>query len=472
MALSNPALFVTLILCVVVFASIEAAKEKKKSTKIVQTSSASAPSAGWFGGSQASPGDDAIRTSCEEVEDFVVNVRRELHRFPELMYKETKTSAYIQSKLKELDVNFSPGWAVNTKTDRITGPGGTGIVATIGTGTSPVVLLRADIDALPIHEEVESDIKSQTDGQMHACGHDGHTAMLLGAAKVLKVLEASGKIKGTVKLMFQPAEEGGAGGKRMVEEGVLEDEPKVDMAFGIHLWPALPSGTVGGKPGVVLAACDRFEIMISGVGGHAAMPHLVVDPIVAQSALVSSLQTIVSRKLSPLESGVVSVTKIEGGSAFNVIPGAVTLWGTVRSLSTESLQKLIKSVEDISTGIAQTHGCNATVRWSPDYYPPTMNDDDLWFGLGEKVASKVAANGEVTPTNPTMGAEDFGFIAQSVPSNFYLLGQSSEKMKTDWNLHHPKFTMDETVLKRGVELHVRSALEGLAMLAKNKKSEF
>ena len=231
MALSNPALFVTLILCVVVFASIEAAKEKKKSTKIVQTSSASAPSAGWFGGSQASPGDDAIRTSCEEVEDFVVNVRRELHRFPELMYKETKTSAYIQSKLKELDVNFSPGWAVNTKTDRITGPGGTGIVATIGTGTSPVVLLRADIDALPIHEEVESDIKSQTDGQMHACGHDGHTAMLLGAAKVLKVLEASGKIKGTVKLMFQPAEEGGAGGAAARGPGRL---PSAALSGGVR----------------------------------------------------------------------------------------------------------------------------------------------------------------------------------------------------------------------------------------------
>ncbi|GMH62558.1 hypothetical protein TL16_g03498 [Triparma laevis f. inornata] len=456
--LKNTALCVLLLALIVLCGAAVKNKKDKTVIKPTSTSAANTPSSGWFTGPQSPSGDDEIREICENVEDFVVNIRRELHKFPELMYKEIKTSAYIQEVLTDLDVQFSPGWGLNTKTDRITGHGGTGIVAQIGTGSSPVVLLRADIDALPITEEIASNIKSQNEGRMHACGHDGHTAMLLGAAKVLKGME--GSFEGTVKLMFQPAEEGGAGGKRMVEEGVLLDSPKVDLAFGIHLWPALPSGTVGGKPGVVLAACDRFEILISGVGGHAAMPHLVVDPVVAQASIISSLQTIVSRKLSPLESGVVSVTKIEGGSAFNVIPGAVTMWGTVRSLTDEALRKLMGSVEDITKGIAETHGCNATVRWSPDYYPPTVNDDELWFNLGEKVASKVADSGAITPTNPTMGAEDFGFIAQSVPSNFYLLGQSSSTVKTDWNLHHPKFTMDETVLKRGVELHVRSALDG------------
>merc|ERR1711871_514868 len=264
------------------------------------------------------------------------------------------------------------------------------------------------------------------------------------------------------------AEEGGAGGKRMRDEGILEMEPKVERAFGLHLWPGLPSGVIGGKSGVVLAACDRFQILIHGVGGHAAMPHLTSDPIVASAAMVTGFQTIISRNLSPLDSGVVSVTKLEGGSAFNVIPSGVTMWGTVRALSTEMLVKIMKRVETVGEDIAKSYGCNITVTWSPDFYPATVNDKDLWDNFASGIAAKVSETKEYVEISPTMGAEDFGFIAERVPSAFYLLGQGSAP-GTDYGLHHPMFSIDESVLKKGVELHVRSALESLEDLWKERE---
>lgn len=206
---------------------------------------------------------------------WVVEARRELHRTPELLFDEVKTSAKIAQVLTALNVNYTTGWAVNTKRAAlaakgfVSGAGGTGIVAQIGTGQEPCVLLRADIDGLPIHEGIESPWKSEEPGKMHACGHDGHAAMLLGAAAVLKRRE--GEIKGTIRLIWQPAEEGGAGGKRMVEEGVLSLAPKPSAAFGFHQWPFLPLGAIGGRPGPMLAATELFDIVVSGVGGHAAM---------------------------------------------------------------------------------------------------------------------------------------------------------------------------------------------------------
>ena len=210
-----------------------------------------------------------------EQQDWVVQTRRELHRTPELLFDEKKTSAKIAQVLTALNVNFTSGWAKNTKRAElaakgfVSGEGGTGIVAQIGSGKEPCVLLRADIDGLPIHENIESPWKSTEKGKMHACGHDGHAAMLLGAAAVLKRRES--EIKGTIRLIWQPAEEGGAGGKRMVEEGVLSMEPKPQAAFGFHQWPFLPLGSIGGRPGPMLAATELFDIVVSGVGGHAAM---------------------------------------------------------------------------------------------------------------------------------------------------------------------------------------------------------
>jgi amidohydrolase len=408
---------------------------------------------------------DEIHTRAANLTDFLVATRRTLHAHPELMYNEAETSAVVQARLREMDISFSTGWAHNKNPEIHPGKGGYGIVADIGTGGPPCVLLRADMDALPIFERTVGvdDFKSKIDGNMHACGHDGHTTMLLGAAKILKSMEHS--LNGTVRLMFQPAEEGGAGGKRMREEGVLEVLPKPQYAFGMHVWPNFPSGAIAGRPGPLLAACERFEILVSGVGGHAAMPHQTIDPIVTASAIVMNLQTIVSRTLSPLESGVCSITKIEAGDAFNIIPAAAIMRGTVRALSTETLLLLRDRVEHIVQHTAATHGCNVTVTFSPDYYPPTVNDPVLYETFAKAVGGLVSEEGYVRDTEPTMGAEDFSFLAETIPSAFFFLGQGSGvDPPTNYGLHHPHFALDESVMPRGVELHVNLALRALRKL--------
>ncbi len=407
--------------------------------------------------------------------DQLILLRQLLHRNPELMYQEAMTSEIIKSFLTKHNIKYTSSWGKNTRQSRIPGEGGHGVVATIGTGNPPCLLLRADIDALPILEVPNPSteaFKSRNHGEMHACGHDGHTSMLLVAASELQKLSDQGLVNGTIRVMFQPAEEGGAGGKRMREEGVLEMEPVVERAFGMHLWPTLPSGAVGGRAGVMLAACDRFVVEISGVGGHAAMPHLVQDPILAMSGVIQGFQSIVSRRTSPLDAAVVSVTKVDGGSAFNVIPELVEVWGTIRSLSTEGLLELKADVEVTAKRSAAAYGCNVTVTWSPDFYPATVNDPDLWESFASGVGASVADGGRITNIDPTMGAEDFSFVAEAVPSAFFLLGQGSGKDPvTSYGLHHPQFSIDEDVLVKGVELHMRLAMEGLADLWREREEK-
>lgn len=421
----------------------------------------------------ASPSNATSQLLKEDIHDrawqlmeFLRGTRRTLHRHPELMYNEKETSAYVQSVLQQLDIPYTTGWGVNTVPDVIPGPGGYGIVADIGTGRDPCVLLRADMDALPIVERTEGidHFKSLHNGKMHACGHDGHTTMLLGAASLLKEMEDS--INGTIRLMFQPAEEGGAGGKRMREEGVLTQEPKPQHAFGLHVWPTIPTGTIASRPGPILAACERFEILIAGVGGHAAMPHLTIDPIVTASSIIMNLQTIVSRTLSPLESGVCSITAFNAGEAFNIIPASAVLRGTIRALSTETLLSLRDKVDHIVRSTAAVHGCNVTITYSPDFYPPTVNDPELYESFSKEVGGLVAESGMVMDIEPTMGAEDFSFVAENIPSTFFLLGQGSGRSPdTSYGLHHPHFALDESVLPRGVELHVNLALRALQRLS-------
>ena len=408
---------------------------------------------------------DAIRSQVSNMTDFLVATRRRLHQTPELMFQEQETSAVVQAILTQLGISYTTGWAVNIHQDSIPGPGGYGIVADIGTGGDPCVLLRADMDALPIFERTQGvdEFISRHDNRMHACGHDGHTTMLLGAAAVLKSMEQS--INGTVRLMFQPAEEGGAGAKRMREEGILQLAPKPQHAFGMHLWPTLPSGTVAARAGPLLAACERFEILISGVGGHAAMPHLTVDPIVTASAMIMNLQTIVSRNVSPLESGVCSITKIEAGEAFNIIPASALLRGTIRALSTDTLLSLRDRVEHIVETTAAVYGCNVTITYSQDFYPPTINDPGLYESFSRHIGALVADDGKTREIEPTMGAEDFSFVAESIPSTFFLLGQgSATDPPSNFGLHHPHFSIDENVLPRGSELHVNLALRAIQKL--------
>jgi amidohydrolase len=405
-----------------------------------------------------------IQQQAFALTDFLVDARRTLHQRPELMYQEEETSEIIQSILKDLDVSFTTGWAINKHPDVYPGPGGYGIVADIGTGEEPCVLLRADMDALPIHERTPIDFRSQRDNTMHACGHDGHTTMLLGAASILKSMEHS--LNGTVRLLFQPAEEGGAGALRMIEEGVLELPPKPRHALGMHVWPTLPSGAVASRPGPLLAACEIFEIVIHGVGGHAAMPHLTVDPIVTAAAIIMNLQTVISRYTNPLEAGVVSITKIQAGEAFNIIPASAVLRGTIRALTTETLLSLRDRVQHMVESTATTYGCtNVTFEFSRDFYPPTVNDPALYESFSKAVGGLVSAEGFVRDTDPTMGAEDFSFFAESIPSTFFLLGQGSgHEPRTNYGLHHPEFALDESVMTRGVELHVNWAVRALRKL--------
>lgn len=437
---------------------------------------------------------------------WVVELRRELHRLPELMYNESVTAAKIAQVLGSLGVSFTTGWAKNIKHAELaakgfaSGEGGTGIVAEIGTGGPPCVLLRADIDALPIREASGLPFASESAGKMHACGHDAHGAMLVGAAALLKKREAA--LNGTVRLIWQPAEEGGAGGKRMVEEGVLAKEPRVGAAFGFHQWPFEPIGVVAGRPKTLMAATEIFDIQVSGVGGHAAMPHTVKDPIVAASHMVTSLQSIASRETSPLDAAVVSVTMFHAGSAYNVIPAGAAIGGTIRSLTIEGLQRLKSRVADVVQLAAAAHRCNVSVSWSADAYPPTVNDPAL-FDWVKSVAAEASTTGRVELVEPTMGgevrrpffpqpalAQDFSFIAQEVPAVFLMLGQGdphwalpddpAHVFDTTVGVHNPAFVLNENVsrsryhrvsspppqvLQRGVALHAHLAMQWLASRA-------
>ncbi|CAJ1964851.1 unnamed protein product [Cylindrotheca closterium] len=406
-----------------------------------------------------------IKTLTARQQDFLLTTRRDLHKCPELMYNEKKTSDYIQKALKKNKIAFTTGWGVNTSPDRIPGDGGYGIVADIGTRKEPCVLLRADMDGLPIMEKTVGidDFMSTNPGVMHACGNDGHTAMLLAAASILKGMERS--IKGTVRLVFQPAAQGGAGAKRMVEEGLLTDDPQPQHAFAMNVNPKVATGIIASRPGTVKAAAERFEITIHGVGGHAAMPHLTVDPIVTASSIVMNLQTLISRSLSPLESGVCSVTKFDAGSAFNVIPASAVLRGTIRALTTEILMDLKGKVEQVVTSTAEMHGCEAGVTYSVDYYPPTVNDEVLYEEFSKEIGAMLSVTGEVVEIEPGMGAEDFGFISEEIPSSYFTIGQGSgTNPPTNVGVHHPHFALDESILPQGVELHVNLALRCLHML--------
>ena len=390
----------------------------------------------------------ALLNEARSIQDWIVDIRRRLHRFPELMYEEVKTSQLVRDTLDSLDIPYR--WPIAE----------TGVLATLGDGNGPCVALRADMDALPIHEETDVSFRSQYDGKMHACGHDCHTSMLLGAARLLKQREA--EIGGTIKLVFQPAEEGGAGGQRMREEGVLAN-PSVQRIFGLHVSPQMEVGRVGSRSGALLAASGFLEITVHGQGGHAAAPHLTVDPVVVAAKIVTELQTIVSRELDPVESGVVSITCLNGGSACNVIPESVELRGTVRALSTDSLEQIKRRVEEIATHVAAAHRCEVQINFPGIDYPPTINDATCWE-VARGVASELtnAKNVEDVPT--MMGGEDFAFYTEQIPGCFVFLGVRNEQQDAVFGLHHPKFKADENALSLGAALHVAFAMKSLSQL--------
>ena len=388
-------------------------------------------------------------TDARSHSSWIVEVRRQLHRFPELMYEEVKASQLVRDTLDELGISYQSGIAV------------TGVVATLGTGESPCVALRADMDALPIHEETDVPFRSEVDGKMHACGHDCHTAMLLGAAKLLR--ERESELPGTVRLLFQPAEEGGAGGKRMCDEGALEN-PNVERIFGLHVWPPLPTGTIGSRTGTFLAAAGELKVTIHGKGGHAAKPHYCVDPVVASAKVITELQTIISRNLDPLDSGVVSITAIHGGEAYNVIPQTVQLSGTIRALTMERLQWLQDRVRSLTTQVAAANECEATVEFPGNAYPPTVNDRGVWDSV-QKFAGELLGRDAVHEVPPVMGGEDFAFYTEQVPGCFVALGIRNEEAGCTHNVHHPLFKVDEDALPIGSALHACFAVQALCHLS-------
>ena len=392
---------------------------------------------------------EEAKIEANKISDWIIDIRRELHKHPELMYEEVKTSALVRRELDALGIAYQSPIAK------------TGVLASIGNGEGPCVALRADMDALPIHEETDVPFRSEIDGKMHACGHDCHTAMLLGAAKILKSKES--EINGTIKLFFQPAEEGGAGGKLMRDEGALEN-PKVERIFGLHVWPQMPTGQIGSKEGTFLAATTFLDLTIKGVGGHAAVPHLTRDPVLTSAQIITNLQSIISRELDPLDSGVVSISAIHGGQAANVIPSEVKILGTLRSLTMEGLKSLQIRVKEIAEKIAEAHECEAIVKYPGNDYPPTINDGEMW-NFAKKVGSNMLGKENVNDLEAVMGGEDFAYYTEQVKGCFVVLGVQNKEIDAVYSVHHPMFKADEKALHIGTALHTSFALQSLEELS-------
>jgi hippurate hydrolase len=380
----------------------------------------------------------AVETQAE-----IAAWRRKLHQNPELLYDVHETAQFVEDKLKSFGCDLVE-----------TGVGRTGVVGIIKGrhGDGPAIGLRADMDALPITETTGVEWVSQNPGKAHSCGHDGHTSMLLGAAQYLAETR---NFRGSVALLFQPAEEGGAGGLAMVEDGVM-DRFNISEVYGIHNMPGLPVGQFAMRKGPIMAATDEFDLFIIGRGGHAAQPHRTIDPILAGSQLMIALQGIVSRNVDPLDSLVISVTKFIAGEAYNVIPEKATLSGTVRTLKKETRAFAERRIREAAAGIAAATGAEITVRYKNNY-PVTFNHD-AQTEFAARVASAVAGEGKVDESvEPMMAAEDFSYMLEARPGAYIFLGNGDTP-----GLHHPAYDFNDDAIPYGVSYFVAVAETALA----------
>lgn len=391
-----------------------------------------------------------IRLAIRSLQPQLVEWRRYLHQRPELGFKEQLTAAFISQKLQEwgFEQTLDPSVPLRYQT----GIAKTGIVATISSNRSgPVLGIRADMDALPVQEENDVPYRSQHDGMMHACGHDGHTVIALGTAYYLAHHRED--FTGTVKIIFQPAEEGPGGAKPMIEEGVLKN-PDVEAMIGLHLWNNLPLGTVGVRSGALMAAVECFDCTIFGKGGHGAMPHQTVDSIVVSAQIVNALQTIVARNVDPIDSAVVTVGTLHSGTARNVIADTAKMSGTVRYFNPKLEGYFAQRIEQVIAGICQSQGALYEFNYV-QLYPPVINDVQM-AELVRSVASDVVETpAGVVPECQTMGGEDMSFFLKEVPGCYFFLGSANPSRNLAYPHHHPRFDFDETALLMGTEIFVR-----------------
>jgi len=382
--------------------------------------------------------------------EYTQFLRRDFHKHPELGFQENRTSEIVTRELKSFGLNVQTGIA------------GTGVSALIeGFKKTPVTLIRFDMDALPIQEETGATYASINPGVMHACGHDAHTAVGITVAKILQLHKK--EIPGTVKVVFQPAEEGLGGAEKLVSDGILEN-PKPDFSLALHVWNEKPVGWIGMNPGPIMAAADQFQISIFGKGGHGAAPNLTHDPVLTASEIILALQSIVSRNISPLQKAVVSATRVHGGDAFNIIPSKVEIEGTIRTFEPEVREEVINRLKQIVSHVGAAHECTVESRVIP-YTPAVINDKEMTMLLSE-MAKQLFPDSEVDLTAQTMGSEDMAFLMNEIPGCFFFVGSANYEKGLDASHHHPKFDIDEQVLPEAVALMVSAVFAVLKALEK------
>jgi len=370
----------------------------------------------------------------------VIRHRRSLHRIPEIALTEEKTAGYVADCLREMPLEVRTGIA------------GHGVVGFLDTGRSGVnLLIRADMDALPITEKTSLPFASTHEGVMHACGHDAHMAMVLGAAKIL--CDLSNGLSGTIRFIFQPAEEGPGGALPMIEAGVM-DNPKVDYAVGCHVWPDIPEGTVGVRDGVLMAAMDQFDLTIIGKGGHGAMPHQCVDALEIGCQVVSALQRIASRQMNPLTPTVVTVGSFHAGTVFNVIPDTAQMSGTTRTFDREIWDSWPQRLEKIISGICNAMGARYEFSFAKGF-PPVINDAFM-SDVVRRCAQTTVGENQVLEPDPSMGGEDMAYYLERSKGCFFCLGTGREDGSS---IHNARFDFNEDVLATGVEIYCRTALD-------------
>src|SRR6266516_5225122 len=391
---------------------------------------------------------DNLKSDIDELIPELVAMRRDLHEHPELAFEEVRTSGIVAQRLRTLGLEVQTGLAK------------TGVIGLLRGGASKpgakTIAIRADMDALPIHELNETEYRSTVDGKMHACGHDGHTSILLAVADILNKRRA--ELPGDVKFVFQPAEESIGGAKPMIKEGAMQE---VDGIIGLHLISDYPLGRVGVRSGPIFASADRFILTVQGKGGHAAMPEASVDPIVIAAYIVTALQTLISRETSPFSPAVITIGRIQAGTAFNIIPETAELRGTMRAYSAEQRSKLVRRISEIAKGIATAMGGSCVIDVI-DGCPPCVNDSKM-TAIVHNAAVAAVGEKEVDDSEAllTTASDDMACFLEAVPGCYFIVGAKNEEKGANYPHHHPRFNIDEDAMPIGVEVLSRAAMNFL-----------